>query len=110
LALIFRTYDPAVPLEPDALGILSPPPTAQALDPDLIIAPLVAFDLDGHRLGQGGGFYDRAVAALRARKSVFVLGLAYAGQQAVRIPAEPHDQTLDAILTEKGYIPVRKDI
>jgi 5-formyltetrahydrofolate cyclo-ligase len=60
-------------------------------------------------MGQGGGHYDRTLAALRVRRSIFVLGLAYAGQETARIPLEPHDQRLDAILTEKGYIEASKD-
>ncbi len=78
--------------------------------PDLIIAPLLSFDRAGGRLGQGGGHYDRTIAALRARGSVFVIGLAYAGQEIEAVPHEPHDQRLDAILTEIGYIEARKDI
>ncbi len=72
--------------------------------PDLIIAPLLAFDRRGHRLGQGGGHYDRAIAALRADGGpLFVLGLAFAGQEVAELPAEPHDQRLDAVLTEMDY-------
>ena len=81
-----------------------------AATPDLIIAPLLAFDRAGGRLGQGGGHYDRTIAALRARGSVFVIGLAYAGQEVAAVPREAHDQRLDAILTELGYIEIRKDI
>ena len=80
-----------------------------AASPDLIIAPLLAFDRTGGRLGQGGGHYDRTIEALRARGSLFVIGLAYAGQEIDAVPREPHDQPLDAILTELGYIEVRKD-
>jgi 5-formyltetrahydrofolate cyclo-ligase len=80
------------------------------LTPNLIIAPLLAFDRAGGRLGQGGGHYDRTIAALRARGPLFVIGLAYAGQEVEAVPREPHDQLLDAILTEIGYIQVRKDI
>jgi 5-formyltetrahydrofolate cyclo-ligase len=68
---------------------------------------VLAFQKDGVRLGQGGGYYDRALEALRARKSVFVIGLAYSGQQAENLPHEPHDQRLDAILTEKEYRTVK---
>ncbi len=83
---------------------------AAAVTPDLIIAPLLAFDRAGGRLGQGGGHYDRTIAQLRARGPLFVIGLAYAGQEIAAVPREPHDQPLDAILTELGYIEVRKDI
>ncbi len=78
--------------------------------PDLVIAPLLAFDRSGARLGQGGGHYDRTLEGLRARGPLFVIGLAYAGQQIDAVPREPHDQCLDAILTEISYTRVRKDI
>jgi 5-formyltetrahydrofolate cyclo-ligase len=77
--------------------------------PDLIVAPLIGFDRAGGRLGQGGGHYDRTLAALRALGPMFVIGLAYAGQEVEAVPHEVHDQTLDAILTELGYREVRKD-
>ena len=107
--LIFRAYDPKAPLVPDAFGIPSPGPEAEALTPDLVIAPTMAFDRTGTRLGQGAGHYDRTLENLRKGGRVFVLGLAYAGQEVAKVPAEPHDQRLDAILTETGYIEVRKD-
>ncbi|QUD86585.1 5-formyltetrahydrofolate cyclo-ligase [Phenylobacterium montanum] len=107
--LIFRRYWPGEPVHPDAIGVPSPAPEAAEVRPDLVITPLVAFDRRGARMGQGGGFYDRTLAALRARGPVFALGLAYAGQEVARIPGEAHDQMLDAILTETGYIPARKD-
>jgi 5-formyltetrahydrofolate cyclo-ligase len=96
-------------LEPDAFGIPSPPQEAEAVLPDLVITPLLAFDRQGRRLGQGGGYYDRALEALRARKRVFALGLAYVGQETHGLPDEPHDQRLDAILTESEYIAVQED-
>ena len=77
--------------------------------PRLVICPLLAFDRAGGRLGQGGGHYDRTLAVLRAQGPVFVLGLAYAGQEVAALDLEPHDQRLDAILTETGYTRFRKD-
>ena len=74
----------------------------------MVIAPLLAFDRGGGRLGQGGGLYDRTLEALRVQGRVFVVGLAYAGQEVAEVPSEPHDQKLDAILTETGYIEFRK--
>ena len=105
--MVFRAWDPTQPLVHDAIGLRGPPPTQPALEPDLVVTPLLAFQRDGVRLGQGGGYYDRALQALRARKPVFVLGLAYSGQQAENLPQEPHDQRLDAILTEKEYMAVK---
>jgi 5-formyltetrahydrofolate cyclo-ligase len=104
--MVFRLWDPAVRLEPDAFGIPAPPPFAPAVEPDLLIAPLLAFDRRGGRLGQGAGHYDRTLAQLRARKPVFVVGLAFSGQEIAELPAETHDERLDAILTETDYIEV----
>jgi 5-formyltetrahydrofolate cyclo-ligase len=105
--LEFRAWDLCEPLAPDAFRIPAPAPTARLTAPDLVIAPLLAFDRNGGRLGQGAGHYDRTLEELRTVRSVFVLGLAYAGQEVDAIPMEPHDQRLDAILTETGYIEIR---
>lgn len=106
--LIFRLWDSRDRLAPDALGVPAPPPSAQTVHPDLVIVPVLAFDRQGGRLGQGGGHYDRTLQGLRSAKKVFVLGLAYSGQEVPQAPMEPHDQKLDAILTETGYIEVGK--
>lgn len=97
------------PLTPDAVGIPSPPSDAQAVRPDLVITPLLAFDRRGGRLGQGGGFYDRTLAALRAEGPVAVVGLAYAGQEVAEIPTGPFDQRLDGVLTERGWRPAEPE-
>lgn len=102
--LIFRSADGAGEFVADALGIASPPPTARRLMPDLVIVPVLAFDLTGARLGQGLGCYDRTLQALRMAGPVFALGLAYAGQAVERVPVTADDQRLDAVLTETGYI------
>ena len=104
--LVFRMFDAGLALEPDAFGIPAPPSSAPEVSPDLVIAPLLGFDRRGNRLGQGAGHYDRTLANLRAAKAVFVMGLAYAGQEVDQIPSEPHDQRLDAVLTDTGYIEV----
>ena len=107
--LVFRAYADGDPLALDAFGIASPLPQAPEVTPDLVITPLLAFDRRGGRIGQGGGHYDRTLASLRAKGPVFVLGLAYAGQEVARLPMEPHDQRLNAILTELAYIEVEED-
>jgi 5-formyltetrahydrofolate cyclo-ligase len=101
--LQFRAADEAADLVADALGIPSPGEHATVLIPDLVIAPVLAFDRGGGRLGQGAGLFDRTLAQLRSSWRVFVLGLAYAGQEVDSVPFEPHDERLDAILTEAGY-------
>lgn len=108
-ALEFRAWDRGSPLQPDAFGIPAPAPSAAVVAPDLVIAPLLAFDRRGGRLGQGAGHYDRSLADLRRTRRVFVLGLAYAGQELAEIPLEAHDQRLDAILTETEFIPVARE-
>ena len=105
--MVFRRWDRDRPLSRDAIGLNAPDRECEALEPDLVIVPLLAFDRDGRRLGQGGGYYDRALADLKARREVLALGLAYSGQEVADLPHEPHDQGLDAILTEKEYIAVK---
>lgn len=104
--LAFRAWDSRDTAVRDLFGVPAPPPSAPELHPDLVICPLLAFDRRGGRLGQGGGHYDRTIANLRAMKPVFVLGLAYSGQEVEDLPLESHDARLDAILTETGYIEV----
>jgi len=106
--LVFRLWDSRDRLVPDSMGVPAPPAGAQVIHPDLLITPVLAFDRRGGRLGQGGGHYDRSIAALRAGKRVFVLGLAFSGQEVDEVPCDEHDQRLDAVLTEKGYIDLSK--
>jgi len=85
-------------LRPGAYGIAEPLAHWPRVMPDLLLVPLLAFDDRGHRLGYGGGFYDRTLAALRVR----AIGIAYAGQAVASLPAETHDMALDGVLTEHG--------
>ena len=108
--LAFRAWSPGDPLEPDLSDCAAPLDLAEVVEPDLVIVPLLAFDAHGGRLGQGGGYYDRTMAALRSRepRPAFV-GLAFAGQQVDALPHEPHDERLDGVLTEAGFVPALKD-
>ena len=103
--MIFRRWSPGEPLELDLAGVPAPLPLAEAITPDLIVTPLLAFDAHGGRLGQGGGYYDRTFAALPGALRV---GLAYAGQQVDHLPLEGHDIRLHGVLTETGYTAARK--
>jgi 5-formyltetrahydrofolate cyclo-ligase len=85
-------------LEPGSFGIPEPLESWPRAVPDVLLVPLLAFDARGHRLGYGGGFYDRTLASLKAR----TIGIAYAGQEIASIPAQAHDRTLDMVLTEHG--------
>jgi 5-formyltetrahydrofolate cyclo-ligase len=88
------------------LGIIEPQ-TSRTLGArwlDIVLVPLVGFDVHGMRLGMGGGFYDRAFAYRRWRHSwrgPRLVGIAYAFQQLPQIVAAAHDVRLDAVVTEK---------
>jgi 5-formyltetrahydrofolate cyclo-ligase len=104
-ALTFRRWTPGNPLEMDVAGCPAPLPLAETVTPDVIMTPLLAFDAEGGRLGQGGGYYDRTFAAL---PKAIRIGLAYAGQAVSLLPSEPHDFGLDGVLTEIGYSEFRQ--
>jgi 5-formyltetrahydrofolate cyclo-ligase len=103
--LSFRAWNPGDPLEPDAGGIPAPLSSARSAVPDLILTPLLAFDVEGGRLGQGGGYYDRTFAAL---PDAIRIGVAYAGQAVERVPMQAHDVRLDGVLTEAGYRSIKR--
>jgi 5-formyltetrahydrofolate cyclo-ligase len=76
----------------------------QALD--IVLAPLVGFDRDGNRLGMGGGFYDRSFAYLLKRKhwrKPRLIGLAYGFQRLPRLPVQPWDVPLTAVVTDADW-------
>lgn len=85
-----------------AYGQREPHPDCPLAVPEVLLVPLLAFDGAGHRLGYGGGYYDRTLAALRAVGLVTAIGIAYAGQAVGVVPHGEHDQRLDAVLTEDG--------
>ena len=68
----------------------------------LVVVPGMGFDLEGVRLGRGGGFYDRTLAHLRQKKQVTAIGIGYAGQEMNLVPRGGTDQRLDYVLTEAG--------
>lgn len=77
---------------------------------DVIFAPLVGFDAEGHRLGMGGGYYDRTLAFLALRGSFrrpHFIGLAYAFQQIGAVPHKKHDVQLEAVVTDEGCFSCR---
>lgn len=81
--------------------IPEPDETCALVDPDLIIAPLVAFDRSLQRLGQGGGHYDRT---FQKHPDIPRIGLAWSVQESNEIPSEPHDVPLHMIVTESEII------
>lgn len=93
-------------LEKGPFGLTQPSATAEIVRPNLVLAPLLAFDLRGRRLGYGKGYYDRAVKQLRSTGRVFYLGLAYAQQQVDAVPVDRHDILLDWVETPLNSVPL----
>jgi len=102
--LLFRKWESNDSLKIAQFGTYEPCEDKPVLKPDVILAPLLAFDRDGYRLGYGGGFYDRTIENLRQTKSVSVFGVAYAAQEMNQVVRGPFDQPLDAVLTELEVI------
>lgn len=101
--LVFRQWAPGAPLVPGPFELLQPPEEAAELRPDMLLVPLLAVDRDGYRLGYGAGFYDRTLAALRARgPRPLAVGIAYEAQRVEAVPREPTDEPLDWLVTEAG--------
>jgi 5-formyltetrahydrofolate cyclo-ligase len=105
--LIMRAWRFGEPLVAGVWGIREPGPTAAEVLPDLLLAPLLAFDRAGARLGYGAGYFDMTISALRARKPVTAVGLAFAAQELPRVPTGPRDARLDLVLTEREIIDCR---
>jgi 5-formyltetrahydrofolate cyclo-ligase len=91
-------------LVPGSGGIPEPRATAPLVTPDLLLLPLIAAAADGTRLGQGGGYYDRALKALRARGPVVAIGLAWDVQIAESLPLDPWDERIDLIATPSHLV------
>jgi len=82
------------------------PARAEYFEPEILIVPLVAFDVCGNRLGYGGGYYDRTLEYLRARHAALAIGFAYDAQEADNLPLEGTDQRLDMIVTESRVLTI----
>lgn len=102
--LIFRAFAPGDELVKGPFGLSEPGNGRPPVEPDIVFAPLAAFDRRGYRLGYGGGIYDATLADLRSKRRVIAVGLAFACQESETIPDEPHDQKLDFVLTERELI------
>jgi len=105
-ALRFFAFAPGDALAKGRFGVWEPMAGAAQVRPDIVLVPLLGFDLQGHRLGYGQGHYDRALCALRSEGAVTAVGLGYACQGVLAVPAEPHDQRLDWVLTPDQSIQI----
>lgn len=100
--LRFRTWTPESEMRRGVFGVMEPPESAPEVVPALLFVPLLAWDASGYRLGYGGGYYDRTLAALRAGGGrVTAIGLAYEGQQVRQVPREETDMPLDWLISEQ---------
>jgi 5-formyltetrahydrofolate cyclo-ligase len=100
--LRFQRWRPGDAMTVHPYGVSQPLSDAEVVTPSVLLVPLLAFDAQGWRLGYGGGYYDRTLAALRSAGVVTAIGIAYDGQRIAAVPHDAHDQRLDAVLTETG--------
>src|SRR5690606_24922582 len=100
--LVFRAYRPGDRLEKGVWNIPIPA-DGDPVIPDIVIAPLVGVDVRNYRLGYGGGFFDRTLAALPKRP--LVIGVGYEMQRIATIHPQPHDIPMDRIVAACGSDP-----
>ena len=97
--LRFRTWHPDAVLVAGRHGTRHP--DGSVADPELLFVPLLAWDRRMGRLGHGGGYFDRTLAAL---PDAVAIGVGLSGQEVAVVPTGPHDVSLDAVLTERGLV------
>lgn len=103
--MIFRAWTPDAAMTADRYGIPIPS-SGEEVTPDIVLLPLVAFDAAGFRLGYGGGYFDRTLAALKPRPLAIGVGFELARTASIR--PQPHDLPLDLLVTEAGaMVPAR---
>jgi 5-formyltetrahydrofolate cyclo-ligase len=106
-ALVFRRWRPGDRLVAAGFGTCEPAEDAAETVPDIVLAPLLAFDDGGRRLGYGGGYYDRTLRALRERGPILAVGVGYEAQRVEAVPSGDDDEKLDWIVTEERAIRCR---
>ena len=99
--MVFHAWYPGCRMEEDAYGIPKPKDT-EVIVPTLLFISCVGYGPGGHRLGYGGGFYDRTLASLEPRP--FTVGLGFTHGFLPDLESESHDIALDAILNENGAV------
>ncbi len=101
--LEFRHYSTGDALERGVFNTQHPAPEVPKLVPDIMIVPALAFDGGGHRIGYGGGFYDRTLALYDKARAI---GFAFSGQIIDHVPRTDHDRELEAVITDNGVIKI----
>jgi 5-formyltetrahydrofolate cyclo-ligase len=102
--LVFRRWTPDTRMVRGDWNIPVPPPDAAQVTPEITLAPLVGWTDGGYRLGYGGGYFDRTLAALSPRP--FAIGIGFESARLDTIFPQPHDIALQAIVTEAASRPV----
>jgi 5-formyltetrahydrofolate cyclo-ligase len=103
-ALQFHAWAPDTPMRTGHHRIPEPA-SGEVVTPDLLLIPCVGFDADGYRLGYGGGYYDRTLAAWPAATKPVTVGIAYEACRTEALEREAHDIPLDLIITEAAHYP-----
>ena len=102
--MVFVALKRGVALRRNRFGIAEPVTSQRAPQLDAIVLPLLGFDRSGQRLGQGGGYYDRALTQPRTCRRLLRLGYAYALQEIAAVPTGVHDARMDVVITERGAL------
>jgi 5-formyltetrahydrofolate cyclo-ligase len=100
--LIFRAWTPETPMVERKFGVWVPE-SGEQLQPEVLLVPVVAFDAAGYRLGYGGGYFDRTIAAADPRP--VALGIGFELARVPTIHPQAWDVPLDAVITESGVFP-----
>lgn len=105
--MVFRLLEADTPAARDSQGLACPPPASQTIarqQLDMVLLPLRGFDEQGHRLGAGGGYYDRYLEGKAAGTPPYLVGLAFHEQQLDSVPVQAHDVQLDALVLPSGVL------
>ena len=105
--LLFRAWRAHDALVAGPFGTNHPEDHIDDVVPDILLVPLGAFDRVGHRIGYGGGYYDRTLQKLRGATTIVAAGVAFAIQEVETVPASHHDAVLDLVLTDIESIDLR---
>jgi 5-formyltetrahydrofolate cyclo-ligase len=100
--LLFRAWRPGDDLMEGPLATRQPLDDKSEIVPNILLVPGLAFDRNGWRLGQGGGFYDRTIEGLANRAPIFTVGVCFSCQVIEAVPYGPGDVPMDALATEEA--------
>lgn len=106
--LLFREWRPGNLLVSGIYNILTPDEGAQLVTPTVLFVPILGFDMQGHRLGHGEGYYDRTLENLRAHHHIIAIGIAFDCQEVEEIPHHEHDEPMNYIVTPTRVIEIKE--